>query len=86
MKEIKFSEHVLLKIEILKRHGIIIKEDFIKNAIAYPDKIDHGYKDRFIVQKKLDPEHVLRIVYEEYTDYILVITLYPGRRKRYEKD
>ena len=86
MKEIIFSNHAFKKIEILHKHGIIITAEFIKDALRSPDKIDHGYKERFVAQKKIDDEHVLRVVYEEYTDYFLIITLYPGRSGRYEKD
>jgi hypothetical protein len=39
-----------------------------------------------LAQKALDATHVLRVVYEEAGQDILVITLYPGRRTRYEKD
>jgi len=86
MKEIIFSNHALRKIEILHKHGIIMTTDFIKNALWSPDKIERGYKERFIAQKKMDDEHVLRVVYEEYADHLLIITLYPGRSGRYEKD
>ncbi len=86
MKKIVFSEHALFKIELLRRHSIVIDRNFIENTIIYPDKTDHGYKGRLVAQKKLNNDHVLRVVYEEYTDHILVITLYPGRRERYEKD
>jgi len=72
--------------EILKTHGLEIGEDMVKEAITSPDKIDKGYLGRQIAQKKLDENHVLRVVYEDRPDEILVITLYPGRRKRYEKD
>ena len=84
--QIIFSEHALLKIEILKKHGIIINKDFVKNTVIYPEKTDHGYKGRFVAQKELDNEHVLRVIYEKHTDHILVVTLYPGRRERYEKN
>jgi hypothetical protein len=86
MREIVFSGHAVAKIELLKKHGIILDNDFIKAALAFPDKTDRGYKDRYIAQKKMDEKHVLRIVYEEYVDHILIITLYPGRSERYEKD
>ena len=86
MKEIIFSKHALLKVEILKAHGIIFNQEFVINALMHPNKIERGYKDRFIAQKKLDDDHVLRIVYEEYLEHILVITLYPGRSQRYEKN
>jgi hypothetical protein len=86
MKEIIFSKHALLKIEILRAHGIIIDQEFVRKALTHPNKIERGYKGRFIAQKKLDDDHVLRTVYEENDEHILVITLYPGRSERYEKD
>ena len=51
-----------------------------------PDNIEKGYKGRLIAQKELDEDHVLRVVYEKEADKIIIITLYPGRKKRYEKD
>ena len=86
MKNVIFSEHALFKVEVLKRHGLVVSKHFIENIVLNPDKIDKGYKGRLIAQKKLDNDHVLRVVYEEYTDYMLIITLYPGRRRRYEKN
>ncbi len=45
-----------------------------------------GYKNRLIAQKGITENHVLMVVYEEANEQILVITMYPGRRSRYEKD
>jgi len=84
--EIKFSKHVLLKIEILKAHGITVSKELIGDIIRFPDKIEIGYKDRLIAQKKIDDKHVLRVVHEKEEGKVLVITVYPGRRSRYEKD
>jgi len=86
VKEVKFSDHSQLKIELLKKHGMVIDKVFVKNALLNPDKVEKGYKERRIAQKKLDRDHVVRIVYEEHNNYFLVITVYPGRRDRYEKD
>jgi len=38
-----------------------------------------------IAQKKIDENHVLRVVYEKNNDNILIITIYPGRSERYDK-
>lgn len=84
--KVQFSNHSQLKIELLKNHGMVIDEAFVKNAVLKPDKVEKGYKGRLIAQKKLDRDHVVRIIYEEHSDYFLVITVYPGRRDRYEKD
>ena len=71
---------------MLKKHGVEIEEDFIRKTVIEPDNIEKGYKGRLIAQKELDEGHVLRVVYEEEADKIIIITLYPGRKKRYEKD
>jgi len=86
MKRIRFSNHALLKFKVLESHGIIINEEFIKNIILCPDRIERGYKGRIIAQRCLDDEHVIRVIYEEVSDSITIITFYPGRRDRYEKD
>ncbi len=85
-KDIKHSDHLLSKLEVLRAHGIDLSPEKIDEIIRFPDKINKGYKDRLIAQKLLDDEHVLRVVYEEHADRILAITVYPGRRSRYEKD
>jgi hypothetical protein len=51
-----------------------------------PDKLEIGEEDKLIAQKRLDENLVLRVVYRDFGSFILIITLYPGRRSRYEKD
>ena len=86
MADITFSKHAILKIDILKNHGFKVSKELIESVITFPDKIEKGYKDRLIAQKKIDDEHVIRVVHEKEREKILVITLYPARRSRYEKD
>ena len=84
--DIEFSSHSLLKIEVLKAHGIALTREIVEDVIRNPDRIDVGYKKRLIAQKGFDEIHVLRVVYEVFLDKKYVITVYPGRRSRYEKD
>ena len=83
---IEFSLHSLLKIEILKSHGIDVSKEMVEDIIRNPDRIDVGYKERLIAQKGFDEIRVLRVVYETLPDKLYVVTVYPGRRSRYEKD
>ncbi len=87
---IEFSLHSLLKIEILISHGLDVSkkivENVVRNPVRNPDRIDTGYKDRLIAQKGFDETRVLRVVYETLPDKLYVVTVYPGRRSRYEKD
>ena len=84
--EIEFSPHSLLKIEILKLHSFNLSKEIVEDVIRFPDKIEADYKDRLIAQRNLDDTHVLRVVYEIKQEKNLIITVYPGRRSRYEKD
>ncbi len=84
--DIEFSMHSLVKIEILKSHGINASKEIVEDIIRNPDRIDIGYKERLIAQKGFDDNRVLRVVYEAQPDKIYVVTVYPGRRSRYEKN
>ena len=84
-KEIQFSDHALFKIALLSQRGMIIDREFIIKTIRFPDRQEAGEGEKITVQKKLNENLVLRVVYREYEAFILVITLYPGRRSRYEK-
>jgi len=86
LTKIEFSMHSLLKIEILKSHGIDVSKEKVEDVIRNPDRIDVGYKERLIAQKGFDDTRVLRVVYESKPEKIYVVTVYPGRRSRYEKD
>ena len=84
-KPIRFTEHAELKTEILKNHGFKVSEEFINSTIYEADRIEWTYKGRRVAQKVIGENHVLRVIFEEHPEEIVVITLYPGRRERYEK-
>ncbi|MGA9381216.1 MAG: DUF4258 domain-containing protein [Phormidium sp.] len=86
MKEIRFSDHALLKMEVLASHEITINQDLVIETVRSPDKLEIGEEDKLIAQKRLNENLVLRVVYREFNAFILIITLYPGRRSRYEED
>ncbi len=85
-KKIRFTEHALRKKELLEKHGIRVEIGTIGDVIKFPEKIETGYRGRIIAQKRLSTSHVLRVIYEEHSEESLVITFYPGKRERYEKD
>lgn len=82
--EIVFSSHADEKITLLETKGFSVTKNQVIECLQKPDKIDPGYKDRKIAQRVIDDSHVLRVVFEEREDVRRVITLYPGRRERYE--
>jgi hypothetical protein len=86
MKEVRFSAHCRLKLDLLSARGIVIAPEFVIETIQAPEKVEIFEDNKRIAQKKLDDNLVIRVVYREFSAFILIITLYPGRRSRYEKD
>ncbi len=83
MKEIVLTDHARLKLAVLARHGVHISEEAIRQTLLKPDRTDTGYSDRKVAQAAFNGAHVLRVVYEETEQALIVITLYPGRKDRY---
>lgn len=65
---------------------MLISPDFILETIQSPDKLEIPEDNKRIAQKKFNEDLVIRVVYREFSAFILIITLYPGRRTRYEKN
>ena len=86
MKEIRSSDHAKAKLDILARHSVVVSTEFIEAAVRAPDKLEINEDGKFTAQKRLNEKLVLRVVYREFAEFILLITLYPGKRSRYEKD
>jgi len=84
LKEIIFSSHAENKFAILRKHGFDVPKDTILLALESPDKVEYSSKNRKIAQKVIDESHVIRVVFEETSNMLRVITFYPGRRVRYE--
>jgi hypothetical protein len=50
-----------------------------------PQKIEASYLNRKIAEGALGQRHVIRVVFEEINNILLVITVYPAGRRRYSK-
>jgi uncharacterized DUF497 family protein len=68
----------------LKRHACVITEEAVLKTVEEPDSVREGRRSRLIAQRAVNKEHVLRVIYEEQGDSIIIITFYPARRERYE--
>jgi len=79
-----FTEHAENKFEILKRHKFLITRKQVLETVEKPELIDKSRLPLLIAQRKIDRDHVLRVVYKKEFGVIKIITFYPGRRKQYE--
>lgn len=79
-RSVRFCRHAKLKFRMLRLHKFPVTDQQVCDAVLNPERTMAGYKGRRIAEKTIDPEHVLRVVYEERTGEIEVITFYPVRR------
>jgi len=84
MRQIRFCSHAQQKFEILRQHGFPVDRKQIIETLKRPDKIERGFNNKWIAQKGITKEHVLRVVFEKKGRITTVITFYPGRRSYYE--
>ena len=80
-KKIRFTSHAEDKLTRLVKIGVT-KEKVIE-TIKNPEKVVDGYYEREIAQHLLANDLILRVVYEECDEEIIIITVYPGERRRY---
>lgn len=81
---IRFTSHAESKFSLLEEFGVKIARTLVEEVVHNPEKIEHSRKNRKVAQGTLDATHVLRVVYEEKGEELIVVTFYPARRERYE--
>lgn len=86
MKDMKivFTHHAEKKFKDLEKLGIYVKRSLIKDILKNPIHIDiQADYPKKIASGELDKQHLLRIVFREENDTIIVITFYPAKKGRY---
>lgn len=81
MKPVRFTRRAMDKLEVLRQWGFTMDRERIAADSADHGESSPGHLGRSIARLRLDGDHVLRVVYEENGE-VVVITMYPGRRHR----
>jgi hypothetical protein len=81
-KPIVFSPHAIDKMKRLTQVGI--NQEKAIETIRKPSRLTEGYLGRKIAQSSISGDLLLRVIYEETDNNVLVVTLYPAKRERYE--
>jgi hypothetical protein len=84
VRQIIFSTHAIIKLQILNKHGFKVGKEDIINIVKHPDKVIKSRKGRFVAQKVYNEKHLVRVIYEVMNANIVVVTFYPARKERYE--
>jgi len=84
LTRVTYTRHAEEKFELLKRHGFEVTRKRVEETLTSPDMVISQAKGRMNTQKRISERHVLRVIYRQEGEDLLVITFYPGRRERYE--
>jgi hypothetical protein len=84
MKSIQLTRHAAEKLRMLRDQGYALTAADVETLVARAQNVRQTYGNRLVVQGSLDERHVLRVIYEETEVGVRVVTMYPGRRERYE--
>lgn len=82
---IVFTKHAKDKFNILKTHKFSVSKRQVIKTVQKPELVDYSRPPLLIAQRKIDRNHVLRVVYKKEQKVIKIITFYPGRITQYEK-
>ena len=77
--KIKITKHAE---DRMRKYGL--GKVLLIKAVLDPDCIVKGKFGRKIAQKTLDERYLLRVVFEEKGEQLIVVTCYKARRERYE--
>lgn len=82
--KVVFTHHAEKKIKDLRILGIHVKKSLVKNILVNPVHLDTtSDSPKKIASGDFDDHRILRIVFREEHDIIVVITFYPASKGRY---
>jgi len=84
MKRVRFTPHAQEKFVLLASYGCTVRRSQVLKVLSEPETVETGHRGRRVAQGPLDRHRVLRVVFEERENEIVVVTFYPGRGTRYE--
>ena len=81
---VRFTLHALDKLDLVVEQGFSVQIERVTEFVRSPPRIYQGSNDNLIVHVPLDDEHILRVAFVNSSEEIVVVTVYPSRRSRYE--
>ncbi len=79
---IRFTLHAEEKLSRLTKVGIT--RDKVAATVSSPERVLEGYSGCKIAPGALTDDLIVRVVYKETEEAVLIITVYPAERRRYK--
>ena len=80
----RFTAYAKGKFIFLREHGFQVDEALVARTVQEPAHVSRGQMGRWVAQRRISEEYLLRVIYEEEPHERVVVTFYPARRSRYE--
>ena len=81
---VRFTSHALDKLEEERDRGFNVSKGLVIEIVRRPYQVVSARVGRKFAQAPMDERHLLRVLFEEEEDGLVIITLYIGARKQYE--
>jgi hypothetical protein len=81
---IRFTAHALDKLKEEKERGFDVDEELATGILLRPSQVVPARAGRKFAQSPIDERHLLRVLFEEESAGLVIITVYIGARKQYE--
>ncbi|MEK7543273.1 MAG: hypothetical protein AAB557_00230 [Patescibacteria group bacterium] len=79
----RFTKHSIDKLLLIEKYGFNVTQDMVKAALRSPLRVDIRPDGTFVANASLSKKLILRVAHRYEDDIIIIITVYPGRRKAY---
>jgi len=81
-----YTKHAKEKFKILKEQGFVVQKRVIEETVKSPELIDYSQLPLLIGQKSIDEKHILKVVFKKENGIIKIITFYPMRKRKLNKN
>ena len=83
-RPIRITGHALDKPREERERGFEVDDQLAIEILLQPDQVLPARAGRIFAQSPIDERHLLRVLFEEEPEGLVIITVYVGSRRQYE--
>lgn len=81
---VRLTDHAIDKLRQERAKGFDVDEDLAISIALRPYQTMPARDGRYFAQSPIDDRHLLRVLFEEEADGLVIITVYVASRRQYE--
>ena len=84
VRPIRITNHALDKLREERERGFEVDQQLAIEILLSPNQVLPARDERMFAQSPIDERHLLRVLFEEEPEGLVIITVYVGSRRQYE--